>query len=127
MPALWGLVHARQKRVVLKVADFAGPDRRHIADEDELFMGRQLHHFTRGEQGPPQLHARDAGAIEEEAKAVPRVLARLPQLGRGAQQIGDAPGGAIVVGGKGQAHVAVVKDGMAQPVSFVELVETLRN
>ena len=49
------------------------------------------------------------------------------QLGGRAERIGQALGGALVVGREGDAHVAVVEDGVVVPVGPVDLVQGLRH
>ena len=51
------------------------------------------------------------------------IVALRPQFGRGAERVGDALGGALVVGREGDAHVAVVEDGVVGAVGLVDLVE----
>ena len=43
------------------------------------------------------------------------------------QRLGNAFGRALVVGGEGHTHMAVVEDGMVLPVGLVYLVERLGN
>lgn len=47
--------------------------------------------------------------------------------GSSTRRLGDPFGGALVVGCKRHADVAVVKDGMVLPIRLVDLGERLRN
>jgi hypothetical protein len=42
-----------------------------------------------------------------------------------AEQVGDALGGLVVVGGVGEPQVAVIENGIAGPVGLLQLVERL--
>ncbi|MOA00105.1 hypothetical protein D3C78_1194530 [compost metagenome] len=55
------------------------------------------------------------------------IVALRAQLGRCAECLGDALGGALVVGGEGHPHMAVVEDRVVLAVGLVDLVERLRD
>jgi len=53
------------------------------------------------------------------------IVLHRPHLGRGAERVGDALGRALVIRGEGDAHVAVVEDGVVLPVGLLDLVQRL--
>jgi hypothetical protein len=55
------------------------------------------------------------------------IVLHRPHLGRGAERIRDALGGALVVGREAHADMAVVEDGVVRPVGLLDLVERLRD
>ena len=55
------------------------------------------------------------------------IVGGIPQFGRCAQRIRDALGSAFVVGGEGDADVAIVQHGIIGAVGFLDLVERLRD
>ena len=60
------------------------------------------------------LLARDHEMAEPGREPVPGIVLHGAQLGRRAERIGDAPRRALVVGGEGDADVAVVEDGVVR-------------
>ncbi len=55
------------------------------------------------------------------------IVGGIAQLGRGAERVAHPLGGAFVVRGKADAHMAVVENGVIRPIGALDLVEALRD
>ncbi len=109
------------------VAQLLGLDRCHAGHHHHGFVGRKLHHFARRQQRAGRLLARHHQVAQPRREPVAGVVALGAQLGGGAQRLGDAFGGALVVRGERHADMAVVENRMVLAVGLVDLVERLRD
>ena len=112
---------------ILVVARLLRPDRRHAGDHDDLVARRELHDLARREQRPRRLLPRDHEVAEPGRQPVPGIVLHRAHFGRGAERIRDALGRALVVGGEGDADMAVVEDRVVRAVGLLDLVERLRD
>jgi hypothetical protein len=55
------------------------------------------------------------------------IVAHRALLGRGAERVGDALGGALVVGRERDPDMAIVEDRVVRAVGLLDLVEALRD
>src|SRR3546814_19027905 len=69
--------------------------------------------------------AADHDMREPGCAPVAGIVAHRPLFGGDAQCIGDAPGGALVVGGKRDAAIAIIQVQIVLDVSILELIEAL--
>ena len=60
-------------------------------------------------------------------KPVAGIVGGIAQFGRGAECVGHALGGALVVRREAHAHMAIVEDGVVRPIGTFDLVERLRD
>src|SRR5256884_7210646 len=112
---------------VLVVPGLLGPDRMTGRDQHELVGGRELHHLACGQERPRCLLARDHEMSKPWREPVAGIVLHGAQLGGDAERIGDPLGRALVVGGEGDADMAIVEYGVVGSVSLLDLVQRLRN
>jgi hypothetical protein len=55
------------------------------------------------------------------------IILHRPHLGCGAERIGNAAGGIVIIGRERDADMAVVENGVVRSVGFLNLVERLRD
>lgn len=94
-------------------------------DEQKAVIGRKLGHLG-GRQERAGIFLLALGAARQPDAGARVALLNLPLRGL-PEQIRDALGGLVVVGGVRQAHVAIVENRVVRTVSLFELVERLRN
>ena len=58
---------------------------------------------------------------------MPGIILHCPHLGGGAERIGNAAGGIVIIGRERDADMAIVENGVVRPVGFFNLVERLRD
>lgn len=58
---------------------------------------------------------------------MPGIILHRPHLGGGAERIGNAAGGVVIIGRERDADMAIVENGVVRPVGFFNLVERLRD
>ena len=101
------------------------PDRRQSGDEDDRLVLRQLHHLAGGEQRPGRLLPAHHHMAEPGREPMAGIIALSSELGCGSERVRNTPGGALVIGRKGNAHMAVVENGVILAVGRGDLVERL--
>jgi hypothetical protein len=62
---------------------------------------------------------------EPGAEPVAGVILHGAQFCRRAERVGDALGCAFVIGREGNAHMAIVEDGVVRPIRLLDLIERL--
>ena len=75
------------------------------------------------QQRPRRLLARDHQVPEPGRESMTGVVALRAQFGGRTQGIGDALGRALIVRREGDAHVAVVEDGVVGTVRLLDLIQ----
>ena len=119
--------NARLQLRVLEVAGLLGADRMTAGDQHQFVVVRQLHHFAWRQQRSRRLLARHHQVAEPWAQAMAGIVLHRPHLGGGAERIGHALGGPLVVRREAHAHMAVVEDGVVLAVGLLDLVQRLRD
>ena len=110
---------------ILVVAQLLGADGRQPGDEHDRLVLRQLHHLAGGEQRPGRLLPAHHHMAKPGREAMAGIVALGSQLGRGSERVRNALGGALVIGRKGDAHMAIVENGVVLAIGLGDLVERL--
>lgn len=96
-----------------------------VGDEHDFVRGRKLHDFARRQQRPRGFLSRHHQMAEPRTEPVAGIILHRAQFRRGAERIGDAFRCALVIGREGDAHMAIVENGVVRSVSLLDLVERL--
>ena len=114
----------RREVAVLEIAELARADRRQARDQHELVGRRQLHHLARRQQRPRRLLPADHDMARARARAGGRhscACARCSVAVPSASEMRLRR--ALVVGGEGDPHMAIVEDRIVLAIGLVDLVE----
>ena len=104
---------AREEVAVGEVPELAGPDRRRAGDQHQRLVGAAAAGPRPASAAAAASPARRREMCDSQGdEPLARQVALRAQLGGGAERIGQALGRALVVGREGDAHVAVVEDGV---------------
>jgi hypothetical protein len=92
-------------------------------DQHQFVVVRELHHLAGRQQRPRRLLARHHQMAEPRAEPMAGIVLHRAHLGRGAERVGHALGGPLVVGREAHADMAVVEDRVVLAVGLLDLVQ----